>query len=75
MKFSYKKYREAGDNYARWSITPDSSTQAYWKWFVCRFKTELENKYGKKFIEKGTIPGSWFKITKQEGLDDLKSHN
>ncbi|CAO2582654.1 Interferon-induced very large GTPase 1 [Lemmus lemmus] len=74
-RYYYKKYREAGDNYARWSITPDSSTQPYWKWFVCRFKTELVNKYGKKFDGKGTIPGSWFNITKQEVLDDLKSHN
>ncbi|XP_038197642.1 interferon-induced very large GTPase 1-like [Arvicola amphibius] len=74
MKFSYKKYREAGDNYARWSITPDSSTQSYWKWFVCCFKTELENKYGKRFINRGTIPVSWFEITKQEVLNDLKYH-
>ncbi|XP_041521978.1 interferon-induced very large GTPase 1-like [Microtus oregoni] len=75
MKHSYKRYRDAGDNYARWSITPDSSPQSYWKWFVCRFKTELENKHGKKFNEKGTIPRSWFNITKQKVLDDLKSHN
>ncbi|KAM7329108.1 hypothetical protein ACRRTK_010721 [Alexandromys fortis] len=74
MRYSYKRYREAGDNYARWSIIPDSSNQQYWKWFVCHFKTELENKYGKKFIEKGTIPDSWFNITKQEVLDDLKRH-
>ncbi|XP_057634744.1 interferon-induced very large GTPase 1-like [Chionomys nivalis] len=75
VKFFYKKYREAGDNYARWSITPVSSTQPYWKWFVCHFRSDLEEKYGKKFINKGTIPGSWFKITKQEVFDDLKSHN
>ncbi|KAH0506338.1 Interferon-induced very large GTPase 1 [Microtus ochrogaster] len=74
-KFSYKKYRDAGDNYARWSITPDSSPQSYWKWFVCRFKTELENNHGKKFNVKGKIPDSWFNITKQEVLDDLKRHN
>ncbi|KAM7329107.1 hypothetical protein ACRRTK_010720 [Alexandromys fortis] len=75
IKFFYKKYREAGDNYARWSITPVSSTQPYWKWFVCHFRSDLEEKYGKKFINRGTIPGSWFKITKQEVFDDLKSHN
>ncbi|KAK7797716.1 hypothetical protein U0070_020800 [Myodes glareolus] len=75
MQFTYKRYRDAGENYARWSITPDSSTQSYWKWFVCRFQTELENRHGKTFTGKGTIPDSWFKITKQEVLNDLKNHN
>ncbi|KAI4895140.1 hypothetical protein NFI96_003212 [Prochilodus magdalenae] len=41
-----KKYREAGPEYACWSITPDSSEQAYWKWFVCRFQNKLEKFYG-----------------------------
>ncbi|KAK7797717.1 hypothetical protein U0070_020801 [Myodes glareolus] len=72
--FPYKKYREAGGNFATWSITPDSSAQPYWKWFVCRFRSELEEKYGKKFKKLGTIPDSWAKITKQEVLDDLKNN-
>ncbi|EGW00918.1 Interferon-induced very large GTPase 1 [Cricetulus griseus] len=71
-KFPYKKYREAGGNFATWSITPDSSTQPYWKWFICHFRSELEVKYGKKFTNLGKIPDSWNKITKQEVLDDLK---
>ncbi|XP_052011275.1 interferon-induced very large GTPase 1-like [Apodemus sylvaticus] len=71
-KFPYKKYREAGGDFATWSITPDSSTQPYWKWFVCRFRSQLEEKYGKKFTKIGSIPNLWTKITKQEVLDDLK---
>ncbi|XP_005351183.1 interferon-induced very large GTPase 1-like [Microtus ochrogaster] len=73
-EFPYKKYREAGGNFATWSITPDSSTQPYWKWFVCRFRSKLEKKYGRKFTKLGTIPDSWTKITKQEVLDDLKNN-
>ncbi|KAM4850429.1 interferon-induced very large GTPase 1-like [Urocitellus parryii] len=68
----FKNYREAGEDYATWSITPDSSTQPYWKWFVCHFRTNLEEKYQLKFIDEGEIPYEWGKITKQEVLNDLK---
>nr|XP_040139682.1 interferon-induced very large GTPase 1-like [Ictidomys tridecemlineatus] len=68
----FKNYREVGGDYATWSITPDSSTQPYWKWFVCHFRTKLEEKYQLKFIDKGQIPYEWDKITKQEVLNDLK---
>lgn len=71
-RFPYKNYRQAGGDYATWSITPDSSTQPYWKWFVCRFRSNLEEKYEKKFTGRGKIPDQWFKITKQDVLDDLK---
>ncbi|KAL1774129.1 Interferon-induced very large GTPase 1 [Sigmodon hispidus] len=71
-RFLYKKYREAGGDYAEWSITPDSSNQLYWKWFVCHFRLQIEKKYDKKFTNKGAIPTSWTQITKQEVLDDLK---
>ncbi|XP_041521958.1 interferon-induced very large GTPase 1-like [Microtus oregoni] len=74
-RFPYKKYRAAGGNFATWSITPDSSTQPYWKWFVCRFRSKLEKKYGRKFTKLGTIPDSWTKITKEEVLDDLEYNN
>ncbi|XP_057633033.1 interferon-induced very large GTPase 1-like [Chionomys nivalis] len=73
QSFPFKKYRTAGGDFATWSITPDSSAQPYWKWFVCHFRSELEEKYGKKFTDKGTIPDSWTKITKEEVLDDLKN--
>ncbi|XP_076698541.1 interferon-induced very large GTPase 1-like [Callospermophilus lateralis] len=71
-KFPYKNYRQAGGDYATWSITPDSSTQPYWKWFISHFRTKLEEKYQLKFIDKGQIPYEWGKITKQEVLNDLK---
>ncbi|XP_041521987.1 interferon-induced very large GTPase 1-like [Microtus oregoni] len=71
--FPHKKYREAGGDFATWSITPDSSAQPYWKWFVCHFRSQLEKKYEKKFTNLGTIPDSWTKITKEEVLDDLKN--
>ncbi|EHB06711.1 Interferon-induced very large GTPase 1 [Heterocephalus glaber] len=72
QKISYKNYRQAGGDYATWSITPDSSTQPYWKWFVSHFRSKLEEKYQKKFIDTGKIPEAWAKITKQDVLDDLK---
>ncbi|XP_014386100.1 PREDICTED: interferon-induced very large GTPase 1-like [Myotis brandtii] len=67
----FKTYRQAGGEYAKWSITPDTSTQTYWKWFVCHFRSNLEEKYQKKFLGRGEIPQAWTKITKQKVLDDL----
>lgn len=68
----YKNYRQAGGDYATWSITPDSSTQSYWKWFVSHFRSKLEEKYRKKFTDTGEIPEAWAKITKEDVLNDLK---
>ncbi|KAM8815753.1 interferon-induced very large GTPase 1-like [Rhynchonycteris naso] len=73
QKFPYKKYRQAGGKYATWSITPDSSSQLYWKWFICRFRSNLEEKYHKYFRDRAEIPHAWTKITKQDVLDDLKN--
>ncbi|XP_070347041.1 interferon-induced very large GTPase 1-like isoform X2 [Equus asinus] len=72
QKYPYKNYRQAGGEYATWSITPDSSTQPYWKWFVCHFRSKLEERYQLKFIGTGEIPDAWTKITKQNALDELK---
>ncbi|XP_054581493.1 interferon-induced very large GTPase 1-like [Eptesicus fuscus] len=71
-KFPYKAYRQAEGEYATWSITPDTSTQTYWKWFVSHFRKKLEEKYQKKFTGSGEIPHEWTNITKQNVLDDLK---
>ncbi|VFV40357.1 interferon-induced very large gtpase 1 [Lynx pardinus] len=76
-KNPYKNYLQAVvGEYAKWSFTypasPDSPTQPYWKWFVSHFRLKLEEKYQKKFINKGKIPDSWAKIKKQDVLDDLK---
>ncbi|XP_044934193.1 interferon-induced very large GTPase 1-like [Mustela putorius furo] len=71
-KIPYKNYREAGGDYAMWSITPDSSTQPYWKWFVSHFRSNLEAMYQGNFKNKGEIPDAWAQIKKQDVLDDLK---
>ncbi|XP_017541754.2 interferon-induced very large GTPase 1-like [Pygocentrus nattereri] len=48
-RVSYKTYREAGPKFTHWSITPDTSEQPYWKWFVCRFQKDLEKYHSKTF--------------------------
>ncbi|XP_062874156.1 interferon-induced very large GTPase 1-like [Trichomycterus rosablanca] len=63
-----KKYRTAGGEYAKWSITPDNSELPYWKWFVCRFKTDLEKYYSKTFQGHGKIPSAWRNCTKKEAI-------
>ncbi|KAL6483817.1 hypothetical protein MHYP_G00086890 [Metynnis hypsauchen] len=68
----YKKYREAGPEYACWSITADASEQAYWKWFVCHFQKDLEKRYSKMFQGRGAIPDAWKEITKKEAIESLK---
>ncbi|XP_004648253.1 interferon-induced very large GTPase 1-like [Octodon degus] len=70
--FPYKTYRQAGGDYATWSITPDSSSQSYWKWFVVHFQSNLEERYKRKFKNRGRIPDAWAKITKEAVLSDLK---
>ncbi|KAL9862901.1 interferon-induced very large GTPase 1-like isoform 2-T3 [Geothlypis trichas] len=67
----YKRYRDAGPPYSNWNILPDSSMQAYWKWFLPHFRTELEALYNGKFQGKGEIPEAWQRITKQEALSEL----
>nr|XP_004650972.2 interferon-induced very large GTPase 1-like [Jaculus jaculus]XP_045002121.1 interferon-induced very large GTPase 1-like [Jaculus jaculus] len=71
-KFPYKNYRQAGGDYATWSITPDSSPQPYWKWFVCHFRSQLEERYKNTFTNRGAIPDAWARITKQHVIDSLK---
>uniref|UniRef100_A0A803VPR5 Interferon-induced very large GTPase 1 n=1 Tax=Ficedula albicollis TaxID=59894 RepID=A0A803VPR5_FICAL len=68
----FKTYRDAGPPFSTWRILPDSSMQAYWKWFVSRFRTQLEALYNGKFQGKGEIPDSWQRITKQEALSELE---
>uniref|UniRef100_A0A8C4TNY9 VLIG-type G domain-containing protein n=1 Tax=Falco tinnunculus TaxID=100819 RepID=A0A8C4TNY9_FALTI len=68
----FKRYRDAGPPYSTWNISSDPSMQAYWKWFVCHFRTKLEKHYNGKFHGKGEIPDLWQKITKQEALAELE---
>ncbi|NWT63113.1 GVIN1 GTPase, partial [Erythrocercus mccallii] len=39
---SHGSYHNAGPPFSTWTILPDSSMQAYWKWFVSHFRTQLE---------------------------------
>uniref|UniRef100_A0A8C5MN40 VLIG-type G domain-containing protein n=1 Tax=Leptobrachium leishanense TaxID=445787 RepID=A0A8C5MN40_9ANUR len=48
-KIPYREYRTAGPPYSEWSITPDLSSLNYWKWVVCRFQSDFEKYYDKKF--------------------------
>ncbi|MBN3311966.1 GVIN1 GTPase, partial [Atractosteus spatula] len=68
----YKTYREAGEPYSRWSITPDKSEQSYWKWFICTFRSQLEEKLKRKFKGCGEIPNDWKTIEKSSALKELK---
>ncbi|NXR46279.1 GVIN1 GTPase, partial [Hippolais icterina] len=72
VSIPFKKYSDAGPPYSTWNILPDPSMQAYWKWFVSHFRTQLEALYNKKFQGKGKIPEAWRRITKQEALSELE---
>ncbi len=72
--FPYKEYREAKGVYAEWSITPDASELPYWKWFVCRFKKDLENHYNKRFQGQGEIPKEWKELTKDCAIESLNTY-
>ncbi|XP_029014248.1 interferon-induced very large GTPase 1-like [Betta splendens] len=67
----YKLYRTAGPEYENWRITPDGSNLSYWKWFVCRFKAELEQRYNKKFQGDGEIPRDWKECSKDNAIKSL----
>nr|XP_023685607.1 interferon-induced very large GTPase 1-like isoform X1 [Paramormyrops kingsleyae] len=67
----YKQYKQAGPRYACWSITPDNSELPYWKWFVCRFQSDLEKYYNRKFHGHGEIPQEWRAFTKEQALRSL----
>ncbi|KAM4902821.1 interferon-induced very large GTPase 1-like [Sylvia borin] len=70
LSIPYKPHRNAG-THSTWKILPDSSMQAYWKWFVSHFRKELEALYNGKFQGKGEIPEAWQRIKKQEALSEL----
>ncbi|MBN3312971.1 GVIN1 GTPase, partial [Atractosteus spatula] len=68
----YKTYREAGEPYSRWSITPDNSELSYWKWFICTFRPQLEQRFGFKFTGLGEIPEDWKRSTNELALKDVQ---
>ncbi|XP_078506126.1 interferon-induced very large GTPase 1-like isoform X2 [Lissotriton helveticus] len=68
----YKRYREAGPEYACWSITPDASSLLYWRWFVSHFRSNLETHFGLKFSGIGEIPSQWQSIQKESVIEELR---
>ncbi|KAM8953320.1 interferon-induced very large GTPase 1-like [Pelodytes ibericus] len=73
-KIPYKQYRKAGPPYSEWSITPDLSALSYWKWVLCRFQSDIEKHYDRKFAGQGKIPSEWKCITKQEAISEVNGH-
>ncbi|XP_056308611.1 interferon-induced very large GTPase 1-like [Danio aesculapii] len=72
--FLFKEYRQAGEDYAKWSITPDLSELPYWKWFVWRFQEDLEKHYNETFQENAEILTEWKNITKQDAIESLEKY-
>ncbi|XP_052444058.1 interferon-induced very large GTPase 1-like [Carassius gibelio] len=72
--FPYKQYRTGGGVYAKWSITPDRSELPYWKWFVCRFRKDLEKHYHKTFERPSEIPDEWKNLTKEDAIECLDKY-
>ncbi len=70
----WKEYRKGGPEYASWSITPDLSELPYWKWFVCRFQTDLENYYTKTYEGSSKIPIEWKKYSQEEAIESLDEY-
>ncbi|XP_030635161.1 interferon-induced very large GTPase 1-like [Chanos chanos] len=68
---SFSDYRKAGQPYNRWDISTDGEQQYYWKWFICTFRSKLEESYHFKFEGEGQIPDPWRKITKKQVLEEL----
>lgn len=69
--FPYKQYQTAGGKYAEWLITPSGSKLIYWKWFICRFKNELEDYHKREFTGRGEIPSDWWKYNKEDAIKSL----
>ncbi|XP_069808011.1 interferon-induced very large GTPase 1-like [Dendropsophus ebraccatus] len=69
ITFPYKSYRDAGEPYSDWSITPDGSSLSYWKWVTCRFQSDIEKHYDRKFEP---IPEQWKEISKAEAVSEIE---
>ncbi|XP_027141628.1 interferon-induced very large GTPase 1 isoform X3 [Larimichthys crocea] len=69
--YPYKEYQKAGKEYASWEITPDGSQLTYWKWFVCKFQTQIEEHHKLKFHHSGEIPCEWKNYSKREAIKSL----
>ncbi|XP_051744924.1 repetitive organellar protein-like isoform X2 [Ctenopharyngodon idella] len=69
--FKYRKCSKAGGRFAKWNISPDLSDLPYWKWFVCRFKKDLEKYYCRTFDGSGKIPDEWRKYSKLDAIESV----
>ncbi|XP_016345159.1 interferon-induced very large GTPase 1-like isoform X2 [Sinocyclocheilus anshuiensis] len=72
--FLCRKYRNAGNVYAEWNITPDFSELPYWKWFVFRFQEDLEKHFEKKFHMWDEISYEWSQYTKEQAIGSLDEY-
>ncbi|XP_049329395.1 interferon-induced very large GTPase 1-like [Astyanax mexicanus] len=70
--YPYREFWTAGGEYAEWSISPDFSSLAYWKWFVCEFQENLEKYHEKTFSGKGKIPPEWKTLIKSDAVASLR---
>jgi len=69
-----REYRNAGNVYAEWSITPDFSELPYWKWFVCRFQKDLEEYFEKTFHRWDDISYGWSHYSKEQAIESLDDY-
>ncbi|XP_016387820.1 interferon-induced very large GTPase 1-like [Sinocyclocheilus rhinocerous] len=72
--FLCREYRKAGNVYAEWNITPDFSELPYWKWFVCRFQEDLENRFEKTFHTWDVISYEWSRYSKEQAIESLDEY-
>uniref|UniRef100_A0A8C2ANA9 VLIG-type G domain-containing protein n=1 Tax=Cyprinus carpio TaxID=7962 RepID=A0A8C2ANA9_CYPCA len=72
--FPCREYRNAGNVYAEWNITPDFSELAYWKWFVYRFQEDLEKHFEKKFHMWDVISYEWSQYSKEQAIESLDEY-
>ena len=56
--------------YPDWVIDPCTTEPAYWKWFVCKFYSEIKDWVG---ASSTTIPNGWYKISLLEATESLRN--
>lgn len=66
----WTKYKDYKKEHPNWDIEPTPDTSKYWMWLLCKYQSNFEEKYEKKFE---TIPPSWFNITQEEAVQSLKT--
>ncbi|XP_066536389.1 interferon-induced very large GTPase 1-like [Hoplias malabaricus] len=71
LSVPYKNYASAGGVYEEWLISTDFSELAYWKWFICEFKENLQNHHKKRFSGRGEIPDQWSEFKQVNAVESL----